>query len=77
MTKNIPVALDDRTRYALTDDEILALARWACIIDDHYSAKAGHPSPMDEEGIDSISLSPDAVMKTTVMILDTERVRAA
>ncbi|TAK01778.1 MAG: phosphoenolpyruvate synthase, partial [Candidatus Manganitrophaceae bacterium] len=30
-----------------------------------------------EEGIDSISLNPDAVMKTTLMILETERARAA
>lgn len=30
-----------------------------------------------EEGIDSISLNPDAVMKTTVMILEAERAEAA
>jgi pyruvate,water dikinase len=30
-----------------------------------------------EEGIDSISLNPDAVMKTTLMILETEREEAA
>lgn len=49
MTKNIPVPPDDRARFALNDDEILTLARWACIIEDHYSAKAGRETPMDME----------------------------
>lgn len=49
MTKNIPVPADDRIRFALTDDEILTLARWACVIEDHYSAKAGRETPMDME----------------------------
>jgi pyruvate,water dikinase len=49
MTKNVPVPPDDRTRFALNDDEILTLARWACVIEDHYSAKAGRETPMDME----------------------------
>ena len=49
MTKNIPVPPDDRAKFALTDDEILTLARWACVIEDHYSAKAGCETPMDME----------------------------
>ncbi|TAK09261.1 MAG: phosphoenolpyruvate synthase, partial [Candidatus Manganitrophaceae bacterium] len=49
MTKNVPVPQEDRVKFALTDDEILTLARWACVIEDHYSAKAGHFSPMDME----------------------------
>ena len=28
-----------RGRFAMTDDEILTLARWACLIEDHYSSK--------------------------------------
>lgn len=48
-TKNIPVPGEDRKRYILTDDEILELARMACRIEDHYSAKAGHLKPMDME----------------------------
>ena len=47
--KNIPVPPEDRDRFALTDDEVLQLARWACIIEDHYSAKRGRPVPMDIE----------------------------
>ena len=49
MVKNVPVAPEDRSRFALTDDEILALARWACEIEDHYTKKKGHASPMDME----------------------------
>ncbi len=49
MTKNVPVPPEDRDRFALNDDEILALARWACQIEDHYSAKRGQPTPMDME----------------------------
>jgi pyruvate,water dikinase len=49
MTKNVPVALADRGRFALADDDILALALWGCIIEDHYRGKLGHDSPMDIE----------------------------
>ncbi|MBN2052125.1 phosphoenolpyruvate synthase [Candidatus Woesearchaeota archaeon] len=48
-TKNIKVASADRKKFVITDDEILTLARWACIIEDHYSQKAGHHKPMDME----------------------------
>jgi pyruvate,water dikinase len=49
MVKNIPVPPDDRSRFAITDDEILSLARWACLIEDHYSQKRGQYTPMDME----------------------------
>ncbi|UVT18383.1 MAG: phosphoenolpyruvate synthase [Nitrospira sp.] len=49
MVKNVPVPPDDRVRFAMGDDDILTLARWACVIEDHYSAKKGRPSPMDME----------------------------
>ncbi len=49
MTKNVPVPPDDRRRFAINDDDILTLARWACVIEDHYTAKRGEPSPMDME----------------------------
>ncbi|NOX25457.1 MAG: phosphoenolpyruvate synthase [Deltaproteobacteria bacterium] len=34
--KNIPTTLAERQHYILDDGEILQLARWACIIEDHY-----------------------------------------
>jgi pyruvate,water dikinase len=49
MVKNIPVPPADRERFAISDDEILTLARWACLIEDHYSAKRGAFCPMDME----------------------------
>lgn len=49
MVKNLPVPPDDRMKFAVTDDDILTLARWACVIEDHYSTKRGVPSPMDME----------------------------
>jgi len=47
--KNVPVTLADRARFAINDEDILTLARWACIIERHYSAKRGRPTPMDME----------------------------
>jgi pyruvate,water dikinase len=49
MTRNVPVPPEDRARFAIGDDDILILARWACIIEDHYSQKRGRPTPMDME----------------------------
>lgn len=34
--KNIDTTTAERGSYVITDDEILTLARWACIIEDHY-----------------------------------------
>jgi len=45
----VPVSEADRRRFCLTDDEILRLAEWTMIIEDHYSAKAGFFKPMDIE----------------------------
>jgi len=47
--KNVPVSPGERAKFAIGDDEIVQLARWACLIEDHYSAKKGHPTPMDIE----------------------------
>jgi len=49
LTKNIPVPQSDRDLYSITDDEVLKLAQWACIIEDHYSQVRGAYSPMDIE----------------------------
>jgi len=47
--KNITVPDEERKVFCITDDEVLKLAEWACIIEDHYSEKAGHFKPMDME----------------------------
>ncbi len=48
-TKLVPVPEEERHVFCLTDDEILTLARWAVIIEDHYSKEAGFFKPMDIE----------------------------
>ena len=48
-TEKIPVPVADRQRFCVTDDEILKLAQWTMIIEDHYSDKAGYFKPMDIE----------------------------
>lgn len=48
-TRSEPTPADERARFCLADDEVLTLARWACVIEDHYSTLAGHPQPMDIE----------------------------
>ncbi|AUC59641.1 pyruvate water dikinase PpsA [Cyanobacterium sp. HL-69] len=47
--KNVPVSEPKREQYAITDDEALILAKWACIIEEHYSEKRGQLTPMDIE----------------------------
>jgi pyruvate, water dikinase len=39
----------ERERYCLADTEVIQLARWACLIEDHYSQIAGRLQPMDIE----------------------------
>ncbi|MFH1243917.1 MAG: phosphoenolpyruvate synthase [Pseudomonadota bacterium] len=41
--RNVSTTLEERHRYVLEDDEILKLAQWSCIIEDHYG------KPMDIE----------------------------
>jgi pyruvate,water dikinase len=48
-TRNVPVPPADRKRLVLTDDEILELAHWTCVIEDHYSEANGRYTPMDME----------------------------
>ena len=42
-TKNVDVAIEDRQRFSINDDDVLALARMAVVIEDHYK------KPMDIE----------------------------
>jgi len=48
-TVNVPVPPQDQQRYSITDDHILTLARWACIIEEHYTALHKQWTPMDME----------------------------
>jgi len=48
-TAIIPVPEEARGRFCVTEDEILKLAEWTKIIEDHYSEEAGFFKPMDIE----------------------------
>ncbi|NEQ14076.1 MAG: phosphoenolpyruvate synthase [Moorea sp. SIO3E2] len=49
LTKNISVPPSERGKYAINDEEILTLTKWASIIEDHYSQVRGSYTPMDIE----------------------------
>jgi pyruvate,water dikinase len=48
-TENVPVPPEERERFCLDREEVLTLARWAAVIEDHYSEEAGYFKPMDIE----------------------------
>jgi pyruvate,water dikinase len=48
-TRSEPVSIEERRRLSLSDDEVLKLARWACLVEERYSELAGRQQPMDLE----------------------------
>jgi pyruvate,water dikinase len=48
-TRSEATPVDERRKFSLTDNEVLKLASWSCLIEDHYSGLAGHQQPMDIE----------------------------
>ena len=48
-TRTREVVEAQRSRFCLDDYDVLELARWACLIEDHYSAIADQAMPMDIE----------------------------
>ena len=48
-TRSVPVSTEDRERLVLSDDDVLTLARWAVLVERHYSELRGTPTPMDIE----------------------------
>ncbi len=47
--KKVITSLKQRERFCLSDKEILKLAKWALLVEEHYSAKNGKWTPMDLE----------------------------
>jgi pyruvate,water dikinase len=37
VTKNCPISETEHCKYAINDEEIITLAQWACLIEDHFS----------------------------------------
>ncbi|WP_457623945.1 phosphoenolpyruvate synthase [Persephonella sp.] len=48
-TKVVHVPLKDQKRFCLSDDEVLTLAKWGMLIEEHYSQRNGRWTPMDIE----------------------------
>lgn len=49
LVKNVSVSAEDRRRFSVSDADVLKLAAWAMLIEEHYSAKRGMDCPMDVE----------------------------
>lgn len=47
--KELDVPKEDRVRFALTDGEIVTLAKWGMTIEEHYTRRFGKDTPMDIE----------------------------
>ena len=47
--ENLTVPPEERSRFAISEEEALTLARWAVLIEKHYSERRGTPTPMDIE----------------------------
>ncbi len=85
-TKNVPVPPSERRKLALSDEEVLELARWACVIEDHYSGVNEKYTPMDMEwakdGITGelfiVQARPETVQsRKTKLVLQTYRLKSA
>ena len=48
-TRSVPVSTEDRERFVLSDDDVLTLARWAVLVEQHYSQLRHTPTPLDIE----------------------------
>lgn len=48
-TQQVQVSLPEQHQYSISDDEVIQLARWACVIEAHYSDLRGMETPMDIE----------------------------
>ncbi|MBN4058805.1 phosphoenolpyruvate synthase, partial [Desulfocapsa sp. AH-315-J15] len=49
--KNIETTEEERKSYAINDDEIIKLAKWACIIEDHYGKGMDIEWAKDGDGV--------------------------
>jgi pyruvate,water dikinase len=48
-TRNMETTRAKMNRFSLDDDDVIILARWGVIIEQHYSLMNGKPTPMDIE----------------------------
>ncbi|HZR87207.1 MAG TPA: phosphoenolpyruvate synthase [Bradyrhizobium sp.] len=48
-TRNVATSAAERSTFSISDDDVLELAHSAIVVENHYSKKAGQPTPMDVE----------------------------
>ena len=48
-TRNIETTPEERSRFAISDEDVMVLADYAIKVENHYSQKAGYHKPMDME----------------------------
>ena len=48
-TKNVDTTPEERSRFCISDDDVMVLADYAIKVENHYSKKAGYRKPMDME----------------------------
>lgn len=48
-TENRPVPESLQSQLSLSDNDVMTLAKWGCIIENHFSSIKGSPTPMDIE----------------------------
>jgi pyruvate, water dikinase len=69
-THNVVTSEDERSRFCISDQDVLTLADYAIKIEKHYSNKAGQPRPMDiewaKDGIDGLLYIVQARPETVV-----------
>lgn len=49
LVKNVPVSNEERGRFSVSDADVLKLAEWAILIEEHYTTQRGIDCPMDIE----------------------------
>ena len=47
LVKNVNVSAEDRSRFSVSEADVLTLADWAMAIEEHYTARRGVDMPMD------------------------------
>ncbi|QDV08093.1 Phosphoenolpyruvate synthase [Planctomycetes bacterium Poly30] len=78
-TRNLPTTDAERSSFCLTDEEVLTLTGYAIAIEEHYSALATDPRPMDiewaKDGLDGSLYIVQARPETAVSQRGTELVQ--
>lgn len=48
-TKIVPVSDEDQKKFCLTNEQIIQLSKWVCLIEDYYTTSRNEYTPMDTE----------------------------